>query len=65
MSTTIERAVEATSEVRAQAGELNDVLGVAYDSHQRHGLSQQAIGLYQAWVPTTRSGSVQTRMVEQ
>jgi putative acetyltransferase len=39
MNITIERAVEATPEVRALVRELNDVLGAAYESHQRHGLS--------------------------
>jgi hypothetical protein len=38
MNITIERAVEATPEVRALVQELNDVLGAAYESHQRHGL---------------------------
>ena len=39
MSITIEPVVEATSEVHDLIGELNDVLGAAYESHQRHGLS--------------------------
>ena len=39
MSITIERAVEATPEVRDLIRELNDVLGAAYEDHQRHGLS--------------------------
>jgi putative acetyltransferase len=39
MSITIERAVEATSEVYNLIGELNDVLGAEYEDHQRHGLS--------------------------
>jgi putative acetyltransferase len=39
MSITIERAVEASPEVSDLIGELNDVLGAAYESHQRHGLS--------------------------
>lgn len=39
MSLTIERAVEATPEVHDLIGELNDVLGAAYEAHQRHGLS--------------------------
>ena len=39
MSITIERAVEASPEVHDLIGELNDVLGAAYESHQRHGLS--------------------------
>ncbi|HXW25530.1 MAG TPA: GNAT family N-acetyltransferase [Xanthobacteraceae bacterium] len=39
MSVTIERAIAATPEVHALIGELNDVLGAAYEAHQRHGLS--------------------------
>ena len=39
MSITIERAIEATPEVHDLIGELNDVLGAAYEAHQRHGLS--------------------------
>jgi putative acetyltransferase len=39
MSIAIERAVEATPEARALVGELNGVLGAAYEEHQRHGLS--------------------------
>lgn len=39
MSITIEQVVEATPEVRALIDELNHVLGVAYEPHQRHGLS--------------------------
>jgi putative acetyltransferase len=39
MSITIERAVEASPEVCDLIGELNDVLGAAYETHQRHGLS--------------------------
>ena len=39
MGITIERAVEATPEIRALVRELNDVFGAAYESHQRHGLS--------------------------
>jgi putative acetyltransferase len=39
MSITIERAVEATPELHDLIGELNDVLGAAYEAHQRHGLS--------------------------
>jgi putative acetyltransferase len=39
MSITVERVVEATSEVCDLIGELNDVLGAAYEAHQRHGLS--------------------------
>jgi putative acetyltransferase len=38
MSITIERLVEATIEVHDLIGELNDVLGAAYEAHQRHGL---------------------------
>jgi hypothetical protein len=36
MSITIERVVEATSEVHELIGELNDVLGAAYEADQRH-----------------------------
>jgi putative acetyltransferase len=39
MSIAIERAVEATPELSDLIGELNDVLGAAYEDHQRHGLS--------------------------
>ena len=39
ISTTVERAVEATHEVRDLIEELNEVLGAAYEAHQRHGLS--------------------------
>jgi putative acetyltransferase len=39
MSITIERVVEAMPEVHNLIGELNDVLGAAYEAHQRHGLS--------------------------
>jgi putative acetyltransferase len=38
MSITIERVVEAMPEVHDLIGELNDVLGAAYEAHQRHGL---------------------------
>jgi hypothetical protein len=38
MSITIERAVEATPEAHDLIAELNDVLGAAYERHQRHGL---------------------------
>src|SRR6516162_240012 len=39
MNITIERTIEATLEVRDLIRELNDVLGAAYEEHQRHGLS--------------------------
>ena len=39
MSITLERAVEAIHEVHDLIGELNDVLGAAYEAHERHGLS--------------------------
>jgi putative acetyltransferase len=39
ISITVERAVEATHEVRNLIEELNEVLGAAYEAHQRHGLS--------------------------
>jgi putative acetyltransferase len=43
MSITIEQVVEATPEVRALIDELNHVLGVAYEPHQRHGLSVEQL----------------------
>src|SRR5882724_919444 len=39
MNITIERVIQATPEVHDLIGELNDVLGAAYEAHQRHGLS--------------------------
>jgi putative acetyltransferase len=39
MNITIARVVEATPEVQDLIGGLNDVLGAAYEAHQRHGLS--------------------------
>jgi putative acetyltransferase len=39
MNVTIEQVVEATLEVYELISELNDVLGAAYEAHQRHGLS--------------------------
>jgi putative acetyltransferase len=39
MNITIEQTVEATLEPRDLIRELNDVLGAAYEEHQRHGLS--------------------------
>jgi putative acetyltransferase len=39
MSIIIERVTEATPKVRGLIGELDDVLGAAYEPHQRHGLS--------------------------
>jgi putative acetyltransferase len=39
MSITIERVFEASPELYVLIGELNDVLGAAYEAHQRHGLS--------------------------
>jgi putative acetyltransferase len=39
MNITIERVVEVTPEVHDLIGELNDLLGAAYETHQRHGLS--------------------------
>jgi putative acetyltransferase len=39
MNITVERVIQATSEVHDLIGELNDVLGAAYEAHQRHGLS--------------------------
>ena len=39
MSITIERVAEASPELHDLIGELNDILGAAYETHQRHGLS--------------------------
>ena len=39
MNITIERVIQATPEVHDLIGELNDVLGVVYGAHQRHGLT--------------------------
>jgi putative acetyltransferase len=39
VSITIERAVKVSPEVHDLIAELNDVLGAAYEAHQRHGLS--------------------------
>src|SRR5215813_13258247 len=39
MNITIEQTVEATLEARDLIRKLNDVLGAAYEEHQRHGLS--------------------------
>ena len=39
MNITIEQMVGAKLEVRDLIRELNDVLGAAYEAHQRHGLS--------------------------
>ena len=39
MSITIERVVEASPDLHDLIGELNDVLGAAYEAHRRHGLS--------------------------
>jgi putative acetyltransferase len=38
MNIVIERVFAARPEVHALVGELNDVLGAAYEPHQRHGL---------------------------
>jgi putative acetyltransferase len=43
MSIAIERVIEATAELRDLIGELDAVLGVAYEPHQRHGLSIAAL----------------------
>ena len=55
MSITIERMVEATPEVQDLIGELNDVLGAAYEEHQRHGLSieqlfEPNVHFFAAWL---------------
>jgi putative acetyltransferase len=39
MSISIERVTEPTGELRDLIGELDDLLGAAYEPHQRHGLS--------------------------
>ena len=39
ISIMVTRVVKATREVHDLIGELNDVLGAAYEAHQRHGLS--------------------------
>jgi putative acetyltransferase len=39
MRIVIERAIEPTPEICDLVEELNDVLGAAYEAHQRHGLS--------------------------
>ena len=39
MTITVERVLSATPEVEALVGELDAVLGAAYDAHQRHGLA--------------------------
>jgi putative acetyltransferase len=39
MNITFEQVVHATPEMRDLIGELENVLGAAYEAHQRHGLS--------------------------
>jgi putative acetyltransferase len=39
MNITIERVIQATPELHDLIGELDDLLGAAYEAHQRHGLS--------------------------
>ncbi len=39
MNITVDQVFQATPEVHDLIGELNDVLGAAYEAHQRHGLS--------------------------
>jgi putative acetyltransferase len=39
MTVVIERVAEPTPQLRELIDELNDVLGAAYEAHQRHGLS--------------------------
>jgi hypothetical protein len=58
MSITIERVVEATPEVHDLIGELNDVLGAVYESHQRHGLS-----IDQLFAPHVRFCAICTREI--
>jgi putative acetyltransferase len=43
MNITVEQIVQATPEVRDLIGELNDVLGAAYEADQRHGLSVEQL----------------------
>jgi hypothetical protein len=43
MNITVEQVVQATPEVHDLIGELNDVLGTAYEAHQRHGLSVEQL----------------------
>jgi putative acetyltransferase len=43
MNITIERVIQATPDVHDLIGELNDVLGAAYEAHQRHGLSTEQL----------------------
>jgi putative acetyltransferase len=43
MSIAIERVIEATAELRDLIGELDAVLGAAYEPYQRHGLSIAAL----------------------
>ena len=43
MNITVEQVVQATPEVRDLIGELNDVLGAAYEADQRHGLSVEQL----------------------
>jgi putative acetyltransferase len=39
MNITVEQVIQATPELHDLIGELNDVIGAAYEAHQRHGLS--------------------------
>ena len=39
MNITVEQVLQPTAEVHDVVGELNDVLGAAYEAHQRHGLA--------------------------
>jgi putative acetyltransferase len=43
MNITVERAIQPTPEVHQLIGQLNDVLGAAYEPHQRHGLSVEQL----------------------
>jgi hypothetical protein len=51
MSITIERVVEATPEVHDLIGELNDVLGAAYEADQRHNARGRFCGVNGSRVP--------------
>ena len=39
MNITVEQVVHATPEMHDLIGELKNLLGAAYEAHQRHGLS--------------------------
>jgi putative acetyltransferase len=43
MNITVERAIQPMPEMHHLIGQLNDVLGAAYEPHQRHGLSVEQL----------------------